>query len=408
MSVEILKKLSLFEGLEEGDLTRISPVVKERTFPKGTVIFKEGDAGDAFYLILDGAVEVLKKEGSESKVVHTIEHTDKTPFFGEMALIEGVPRSATLRVSKDLKCLVIEKNDFDMMLRLNSFISLRIMTALSRRLRSSSTAAEKPVETKQGQVIALFSPKSGSGKSILAANLAAGLTKITGGKVLLIDLDLQFGDLGFMLPLKPKHTIADLVEKTADKCQDIKDFVVDHALGFSVLPAPKKPEQSELVNSTHLRNMVGAARGIYDYIILDTHSMFHDLTINSLDIADLVLLMMVPNMNHLKNTVVCLQVMENLKYPKEKIKLLLNRCNCERGMTREALEGGLKRPIDFMISDDFQNVSELIEHQKTVYEITADSPYRDDMNKLIETLTGKKADGGKKGLTGLLKSFFGQ
>ncbi|HNV71231.1 MAG TPA: cyclic nucleotide-binding domain-containing protein, partial [Candidatus Ozemobacteraceae bacterium] len=238
MSVDVLKKLSLFEGLEDGDLTKINSVIKERTFPKGTVIFKEGDSGDAFYLILDGGVEVIKKDGGEEKVAHTIEHTDKTPFFGEMALIEGVPRSATLRASKDLKCMVIEKNDFDMMLRLNSFISLRIMTALSRRLRSSS-AAEKPAETKQGQVIALFSPKSGSGKSILAANLAAGLTKITGGKTLLIDLDLQFGDLGFMLPLKPKHTIADLVEKTANKCQDIKDFVVDHALGFSVLPAPK-------------------------------------------------------------------------------------------------------------------------------------------------------------------------
>ncbi|HNV68565.1 MAG TPA: hypothetical protein PKO06_02625, partial [Candidatus Ozemobacteraceae bacterium] len=137
-------------------------------------------------------------------------------------------------------------------------------------------------------------------------------------------------------------------------------------------------------------------------------SMFHDLTINSLDIADLILLMLVPNMNHLKTTHVCLQVMENLKYPKEKIKLLLNRANCERSMNREELETGLKRKIDFTMSDDFQNVSELIEHQKTVYELNNESPYREDMNRLIEVITGKKADAAKKGLTGLLKSFFGQ
>jgi len=82
MSVDVLKKLSLFEGLEDGDLTKINSVIKERTFPKGTVIFKEGDSGDAFYLILDGGVEVIKKDGGEEKVAHTIEHTDKTPFFG--------------------------------------------------------------------------------------------------------------------------------------------------------------------------------------------------------------------------------------------------------------------------------------------------------------------------------------
>ena len=406
MSVDILKNISLFEGLEESDLKRISQVVKQRTFPKATVIFREGEQGDAFYLIQEGTVEVVKHEGKEDKVVSTISQTDKTSFFGEMALIEGAPRSATIRAATELKALVIEKNDFDMLLRLNSFISLRIMTALSRRLRSS--AGDKPAETKHGKVIAMFSPKSGSGKSILAANLAAGFTKVAASKTLLIDLDLQFGDLGFMLPLKPKHTIADLVEKTTDKCQDLQDFVIPHPLGFSVLPAPKKPEQSELVTSAHLKNLLQTARVQYDYIILDTHSLFQDLTINALDQADLVLLVMVPNLNHLKNMNLCGQVMETLKYSPEKIKVVLNRYNSPHAISREDIEKHLKRKVDFQLADDFANINELVDKQKTLYEIEGESPYRTDLNHVIEALTGKKTrDAPKKGLTGMFKSFFG-
>jgi len=405
--ISLLKSIALFEGLEESDLNKISQVVKERAAPKGTVLFKEGDLGDSFYLIKSGGVEILKKENGEEKVVNTIEAGDKNNFFGEMALIEGAPRSATLRTSKDSELLVISKTDFDMLLRLNSFIALRIMTALSKRLRA--TGPEKPVDEKLAKVISLFSPKSGAGKSVLAANLAAGLTKVGGEKVLIIDLELQFGDMAFMLGLNPKRTIADLIEHQTDKPDVLKEYLVQHPLGFSILAAPFKPEQSETISSSNLRTILESVRKHFDWIILDLHSFFQDLTINAMDLADYIFLVLLPNMNHIKNMHVCLKVMENLKYSPDKIKLIMNREGSPNARGREEIANALKHKVDFGVRDDSNAICQLFEKQKTVFEFDSESRYRTDLLKIMENITGKTFNSGSQGdgLLGKLKGFFG-
>ncbi len=406
MDVSLLKGIALFEGLEESDLKKIASIIKERDVPKGTMLFQEGDPGDAFYLLKKGGVELLKKEGGKEKVVNSIEDSDKSNFFGEMALVEGVPRTASIRTSKDSSLMVISKTDFDMMLRLNSFIALRIMGALSKRVRAG--VSERTAEAKAGKVACVFSPKSGAGKSVFAANVATGLAKLAGAKVLLVDLDLQFGDQAFQLDLKPKRTIADLVESPTDKFDVLREYLVEHKTGFSVLPAPIKPEQSEMINSTHLRQILDLTRKYFDYIILDTHSLFQDLTINAMDIADFIMLLMLPNMNHIKAMHMCLKVMENLKYPPEKTKIILNREGCQFSRTREEIEGALKRKVDFRLADDWANVSKLGDSQQTIFEVESDSSYRDALTGILEAVTGKSLQA-KKGKTimGAIKGWFG-
>lgn len=402
----MLKNFQLFQGLEESDLNKISQVTKERACPKGTVLFKEGDVGDAFYLIIEGGVEIVKTEKGQDKVIGNIESNSATNFFGEMALIAGAPRNATLRTSKESKFLVIEKSNFDMMLRLNSFIALRIMSALSQRFRAAS--GESAAEEKRGKVLAVFSPKSGSGKSAFSTNLATGLAK-AGTKVLLVDLELQFGDLAFMLGVSAKRTIADLVEHPTDKFEVFKEYLSEHKdLGFCVLAAPLKPEQSETINSTHLRAILDLAKKTFDYIVLDLHSFFQDLTINAMDMADLIYLMMVPNMNHVKNMIVCLKVMENLKYSNEKIKLVINREGSQNSLSRPDIESALKRKVEFGLADDFNNVNALVEKQKTVFQLDIESPYKLSISKIVENLTGKNIAGTAAGgsLMGKIKGFF--
>lgn len=404
--IDILKQIPLFHGLEESDLKKISEVVKERTLATGTALFREGDHGDAFYLLKEGTVEVYKQDNGSEKLVTKISHSDESNFFGEMALIEGVARNATIKTSSECKVLEIDKVNFDMLLRLNSFIALRIMTALSRRLRKES--APPKAEEKSGKIITLFGPKGGAGKSVIAANMVAGIAKLTQKSALVIDLDLQFGDLGFMLGLKSKKTIADLVEAEVTNPDDFKKFLTEHQMGFSVLPSPIKPEQSEMVNSNHLRKIVKMAQKMFDFIVIDTHSLFQDLTINALDISDIICLVMAPEMNHIKSMHVCLKVIETLKYPPEKIRLLLSREDCMYAKPRADIETALKRKFDFTLHDDWKNASDMVNEQKTVFDTDTQSRYRSDLITMICGLTGEKIEEAtKKGLFGSIKKLFG-
>lgn len=406
--IDILKQIKLFDSLEETDLKKISEVIKERSVPAGTVLFKEGDIGEAFYLLKEGTVEVYKNDSGSDKPVISISSTDESNFFGEMALVEGAPRNATIKTRGDCKVLEIDKVNFDMLLRINSFIALRIMTALTRRIRKETTAIHKAVEIeKAGKLITLFSPKGGSGKSVTAANLAAGISKLTQKKTLLIDLDLQFGDLAFMLGLKAKKSIADVVENETDSIDDFKKFLIDHPLGFSVLPSPFKPEQSEMITSVHLRKIVKVAQRAFDFVVVDTHSLFQDLTINALDVSDVICLVMAPEMNHIKSMHVCLKVMETLKYPTEKIRLILNREESMYARPKDEIEGALKRKFDFCLHDDWKHASDMVNDQKTVFDSDTPSRYRSDFINLITGLTGEKITEAKTGLFGSIKKLFG-
>lgn len=405
--ITILQQIKLFDSLEEIDLQKISEVIKERSIPAGTVLFKEGDIGEAFYLLKDGTVEIFKNDNGRENLVNTISSSDESNFFGEMALIEGEPRNATIKTKNDCKVLEIDKVNFDMLLRINSFIALRIMTALTRRIRKETQTIQKVAETeKTGKLITVFSPKGGSGKSVTAANLAAGISKLTKKTTLLIDLDLQFGDLAFMLGLKAKKSIIDLVENDINSPDEFKKQLINHPLGFSVLPSPFKPEQSELITSTHLRKIVKIAQSVFDFVIIDTHSLFQDLTINALDISDIICLIMAPEMNHIKSMHVCLKVMETLKYPTDKIRLLLNREDSMYARPKAEIEGALKRKFDYCLHDDWKLSSDLINDQKTLFDNDTPSKYRTDFINLISGLTGEKIAETKTGLLGSIKKFF--
>jgi MinD-like ATPase involved in chromosome partitioning or flagellar assembly len=408
ISIEAIKQIKLFSGLEDHDLKKIAEVVKERNLPAGTTLFKEGDVGDAFYLLKDGVVEVNKEN---SPAINDIKSTDESNFFGEMALVEGAPRNATIRTKSECTLLEIDKVNFDMLLRLNSFIALRIMTALTQRIRKTTSVMKAVTveEEKCGKLITLFSPKGGAGKSVTAANMSAGIAKLTGKKALLIDLDLQFGDLAFMLGLKPKRSIADLVEAEPENADDLKKFLTDHPHGFSVLPSPFKPEQSEMVTSNHLRKLIKIAKTVFDYIIVDTHSLFQDLTINSLDISDYICLIMAPELTHIKSMIQCMKVVETLKYPPEKIRMILNREECMYAIARAEIEASLKRKFDFSLHDDWKNALSMVNEQKTIFDTTNESTYRTDFVHLITGLTGEKIteEAQKSGLLGTLKGWFG-
>jgi len=132
---DTLAGVPLFSQLKQSELKRLAKAMVQRRFPKDHVIVKEGDQAVAFYIIDSGQVEVFKGIGEERpQVLATLKSGD---FFGEMALLDGYPRSASIRALEDSECLVLSRWDFLAEVRSSPDIAAGILPVLSQRLREA-------------------------------------------------------------------------------------------------------------------------------------------------------------------------------------------------------------------------------------------------------------------------------
>jgi CRP/FNR family transcriptional regulator, cyclic AMP receptor protein len=131
--IEVLRRVPLFSGLAEGDLTAFADLTRERGYPKGSVIVFEDDAGDALYLVAAGQVKVVLIAEDGREVILSV--LGEGNFFGEMAVIDEEPRSAHVIAMEDSSLLVLRRDDFQHRLRANPEIAISLLREISRRLR---------------------------------------------------------------------------------------------------------------------------------------------------------------------------------------------------------------------------------------------------------------------------------
>jgi CRP-like cAMP-binding protein len=139
MAVEdTLAKVDLFADLEPKDVARLAKATIVRDYKQGDVIVDEGEAGVAFYVIAKGSVDVVKGLGTASEQV--VDTLKEGQFFGEMALFDNHPRSASVRAASDCECLVLTKWDFNAEMSQNASIAVAMLAVLARRIRSLNDA----------------------------------------------------------------------------------------------------------------------------------------------------------------------------------------------------------------------------------------------------------------------------
>ena len=141
-----------------------------------------------------------------------------------------------------------------------------------------------------GRLVCVLGPKGGTGKTLTSCNLAVALA-LAGQKVLIIDLDLQFGDVGLCLGLPPEKTMYDLAVSGGSLDEDkLGDYIMTHDTGVDVLLAPARPDQASAITIELLRDVLVVARGAYDYVISDTPPGFTAEVIATIDASsDLVM-----------------------------------------------------------------------------------------------------------------------
>ncbi len=132
---EMLEKVPIFAGLNRKHIKQLSRIMVPRTFKSGDAIIEEGDQGAGVFVVTSGKVEVVR--GAESDKVQVLNTLGPGDFFGEMALIEGFPRSATVRCLEDTECLAMTRWDFRAELTSHAEIALAVLEAVVRRLREA-------------------------------------------------------------------------------------------------------------------------------------------------------------------------------------------------------------------------------------------------------------------------------
>ncbi len=207
--------------------------------------------------------------------------------------------------------------------------------------------------SRHGRIVTVFSPKGGTGKTVTATNLAAACAKFEGRKTLLLDLDLQFGDAAIMLGVEPEKTIYDLVVAPGElDTEKLAGYTTHHACGLEVLPAPLRPEDAELVTEAKLGRLLEVARESFDVIVVDTSPFFHGPMLATLDRTDELLLLCSLDVPTLKNLRLALQTLDLLSFPKQRVRIVLNRSNSKVGMKPNEVEGALGMKVRFEVPSD--------------------------------------------------------
>ena len=206
---------------------------------------------------------------------------------------------------------------------------------------------------RQGRLVTVFSPKGGTGKTVLSTNIGTSLAKHWGKRALLLDLDLQFGDAAIMLGLEPDKTIYDLVTAPGElDSEKLAGYTTRHACGLDILPAPLRPEDAELVTEAKLARLLEVARESYDVIVVDTSPFFHGPMLATLDRTDELLLLTSLDVPTIKNVRLSLQTLELLSFPPDRIKVVLNRANSKVGMQRKEVESALEMGVAHEVPSD--------------------------------------------------------
>jgi pilus assembly protein CpaE len=222
-----------------------------------------------------------------------------------------------------------------------------IEKALTRHASAPKPAAAAPTEG--AEIICVLGPKGGTGKTLTSSNLAVALAG-RGKRVALVDLDLQFGDLGLVMGLKPERTIFDLV--TSGGSLDgpkLSSFLARHESGVEVLLAPTRPDQASAVNTDFLRDLYAVMRSHFDYVVVDTPPGFTAEVIATIDAADGVCLIGTLDAPSLKNAKLGAETLELMGYPADRIRVVLNRADSKVGVSHADVVTVLGRAPDVLI-----------------------------------------------------------
>ncbi|MFC6238792.1 AAA family ATPase [Longivirga aurantiaca] len=226
-------------------------------------------------------------------------------------------------------------------------MAVRRQRDIASRLRHQLERGDEVVSSStHGRVVTVFSAKGGCGKTTLATNIATAIAASGKGTVALLDLDLAFGDVAIALQLFPTHTIGDAVAIGEDlDGEAVRGLLTAHRSGVQALVAPMEPSTADTISVGLVTSIIDVLRDEFDYVIIDTPPALDDNVLSAFDRSDVVALLATLDIPALKNLKLTLETLDLIGYPRDRLKVVLNRADSKVGLALSEVEKTLKAPI---------------------------------------------------------------
>ncbi len=238
---------------------------------------------------------------------------------------------------------------------------------------------------KRGRSIAVFSSKGGCGTSFIATNLAAAMHAPT----VLVDLNLQAGDLALFLGVEPKFSIADLVENHA-RIDDalLKSYVVPHSANLSLLAAPREADSADDIKPEHIYEVIEILRERYDYVVIDPQHTFDSITLSALDQVDEIVFVLTLDIPAIRSAQRALAIFDRLGYPRHKVSIVVNRWSKQIDIDLRQVERYLGERVAGFVQSDYRTAVGSINLGQPLVESEPASKLAAEIRQIAATITG--------------------
>ncbi|MEV6347418.1 P-loop NTPase [Actinoplanes sp. NPDC051851] len=319
------------------------------------------------------------------------------PLIGVVLIRPTVEPDVVLRcLQSGIREIVAEDDEEE--LRAATVRSVDLSKALSTTLRGSAEQAP------YARVVTVFAGKGGCGRSVVAVNLAVALAG-GGRRVLLVDLDLQFGDVAMMMKLSPERSIAGGLAMAGRLDEaGLRSIVTAWRNGLDTLLAPASPAEGEQVRREFVVELLDVARPLYDFIVVDTPAVVTDQVLAALDMSDWYVPIVTPDLPTLKTVRLTSEMFDLLDYPRDKRLLVFNRSNTLVGLSHAEVELAVGMPFA-VLAPSSRDVPVSVNQGEPIVMTDPLHPFSRAMRQLADRCTGVQTviEEPRRGMFGLRK-----
>ncbi len=227
-------------------------------------------------------------------------------------------------------------------------VALEEALEATARRRGAMEGDESAVPSRH--VITVLCPKGGAGKTTVSTNLAVGLAQAAPGEVVIVDLDLQFGDVASALRLDPEHTMADTMRaRVAVDGAAVKAYLTPHPGNLFALCAPHGPTEADELTPEHVQHVLELLAQSFRYVVIDTPSGLDEFTLGAIEIATDLVILSATDVPSVRSTVKEVDALKVIGSPAQRWHFVLNRADARTGLHLQAIEQSVGLSVDVAI-----------------------------------------------------------